>query len=193
MALGVPYFNGRVFSLFCYEPSLLGALLQQLAKDQQPTQLLVTQGRAARAVQTLLGDQTQHGNLSLHFLPWLTQPEFDALLRHCDLNFVRGEDSVLRALWAGKPFVWHIYPQEDGADTPKLEAFMAQLQLSEPVRAMHRAWNGMQGGEPMGNPLAALTDAARIQWQTEVLEARDQLLKMDDLTSQLLQFVLKNR
>ena len=40
------------------------------------------------------------------------------------LNAVRGEDSLVRALWAGQPFVWHIYPQDDGAHHAKLDAFL---------------------------------------------------------------------
>jgi len=180
-------------SLFCYEPPLLGSMLESLATHDQPTQLLVTQGRACQAVQALWGRQTQMGSLSVHTLPWLTQPEFDVLLRHCDVNFVRGEDSVLRALWAGKPFVWHIYPQQDGADQPKLEAFMEQMQWSALVRELHRAWNGMPGAAPGNNPLQILKPEAGTAWKAEVLAARDKLLKMDDLTSQLLQFVLKNR
>ena len=34
-------------------------------------------------------------------LPWLTQPDYDRLLWSADLNFVRGEDSLVRAIWAG--------------------------------------------------------------------------------------------
>ena len=183
----------RRISLFCYEPSLLGPMLEALAAHGHPTQLLVTQGRAAQAVRALWDDHTQKGTLSVHFLPWLTQPEFDVLLRHCDLNFVRGEDSVLRALWAGKPFVWHIYPQEDGADQPKLEAFMEQLQLSAPVRDLHRAWNGMPGVSPNATPLQVLHPDSAMAWRAQVQTARDKLLKMEDLSSQLLQFVQKNR
>ena len=44
-------------------------------------------------------------------LPFLPQASFDRLLWACDVNFVRGEDSFVRAQWAGRPFVWQIYPQ----------------------------------------------------------------------------------
>jgi uncharacterized repeat protein (TIGR03837 family) len=45
-------------------------------------------------------------------------------LSQCDFNIVRGEDSFVRAQLAGKPFIWHIYPQEDRAHEVKLAAFL---------------------------------------------------------------------
>jgi hypothetical protein len=40
------------------------------------------------------------------------------------LNLVRGEDSFVRAIWAGVPFVWQLYVQDDGAHRAKLDAFL---------------------------------------------------------------------
>jgi uncharacterized repeat protein (TIGR03837 family) len=64
------------------------------------------------------------GHLQVYCLPFLTQESYDLLLWACDINFVRGEDSFVRAQWAGKPFVWHIYPQHDGVHLNKIRAFM---------------------------------------------------------------------
>ncbi len=50
------------------------------------------------------------------------------MLWACDLNAVRGEDSLVRGLWAGKALVWHIYPQDDDAHHAKLHAFLDSLQ-----------------------------------------------------------------
>ena len=47
------------------------------------------------------------------WLPFLTQQTWDALITLSDFNFVRGEDSLSRAVLAGKPFAWHAYPQEN--------------------------------------------------------------------------------
>jgi uncharacterized repeat protein (TIGR03837 family) len=192
-ALGMPWQGETVASLFCYEPPLLGALLEQWAASTQPVCLLVTPGRASAAVRGLLGGQARRGQLQLHYLPALTQPAFDQLLRCCDLNCVRGEDSVVRALWAGRPFVWHIYPQHDLAHADKLEAFLECLQLGPAVRTMHRAWNGLLPGCDPATALAALQPPATAPWQSEVLAARARLLKMDDLCSQLIQFVRNKR
>jgi hypothetical protein len=59
-------------------------------------------------------------------LPFLPQVRYDELLWACDLNFVRGEDSFVRAQWAAKPFVWQIYPQAEDAHRVKLDAFLAR-------------------------------------------------------------------
>ena len=97
----------RLISLFCYEPAALPALLHALAHDQQPTQLLVTHGRATGAVQQALAAESlafslrTGGALTITYLPPLTQTDYDHLLWACDINFVRGEDSLVRGLWAG--------------------------------------------------------------------------------------------
>ncbi|MCX8520096.1 MAG: elongation factor P maturation arginine rhamnosyltransferase EarP [Rhodoferax sp.] len=191
---GISAIAGRLFSLFCYEPILLRPLLMHLATAEVPTQLLVTHGRASSAVKACLGGQTRLGALQLRYLPLLSQVDYDRLLAVCQLNFVRGEDSVLRALWAAKPFVWHIYPQDDGAHWPKLEAFMEHLQLSQQVRTLHRAWNGFADSlEVSGDWCAALHPAALSAWQTQVQAARARLLVLDDLATQLIGFVQKHR
>ncbi len=190
---GVATAAQRVVSLFCYEPPLLPAVLAHLASAPEQTALLVTHGRAARAVQALMGEEICQGALQVTYLPLLSQTQFDTLLGVCDLNFVRGEDSVVRAIWAGKPFVWHIYPQDDGADQPKLEAFMAQLGLAEKVRRLQRAWNGLASAIEATQAISALDAGAAADWQQQVQVARSRLLKMDDLCTQLVQFVQKKR
>jgi uncharacterized repeat protein (TIGR03837 family) len=57
-------------------------------------------------------------------LPFIPQEDYDYLLSVCDINLVRGEDSFVRAQWAGKPFIWDIYPQSDLAHEVKLDAFL---------------------------------------------------------------------
>ena len=89
----------RLTSLFCYEPATLAPLLAQWSAGIAPTRLLVTPGRAAQAVRAAAPSEL--GRLRIDYLPHLPQPAFDELLWACDLNFVRGEDSMVRALWAG--------------------------------------------------------------------------------------------
>jgi uncharacterized repeat protein (TIGR03837 family) len=191
--LGIPWKGERVVSLFCYEPPLLQVLLSQLAASIEPVLLLVTQGRASCAVEALLSTQAPLGQLRIHYLPLLTQTGYDHLLGCCDVNFVRGEDSVLRALWAGQPFVWQIYPQQDLAHAAKLEAFLDQLQCSAAVRQLHRAWNGLPGALQDARALACLQAPALEPWRSEVHAARQRLLDLGDLTSALLHFVQKKR
>jgi uncharacterized repeat protein (TIGR03837 family) len=177
---GIASAGERLVSLFCYEPPGLGDLLQGLAGASQPTRLLVTAGRAAAAVRRLLDAGQDIGALTVHWLPLMTQPEFDQLLWACDFNFVRGEDSVVRALWAGRPFAWNIYPQDDGVHLDKLDAFLAWFQAPDSLRRLHAAWN-----RP-GQPWPGLSIEA---WQGPARQARDRALALPDLTSSLLHFV----
>lgn len=169
-------FGARLISLFCYEPAGLPALLTQLAGSSD--HLLVTPGRPLAAVQRALADTP--GPLRWSALPYTDQDGFDEMLWACDLNFVRGEDSLVRALWAGQPFVWHIYPQHDKAHHAKLEAFLDWLQAPASLRQFHRRWNGVEDGG-----LPALTPAMLAQWGECTLQARAFLLEQTDLASQL--------
>ncbi|MDR6216051.1 elongation factor P maturation arginine rhamnosyltransferase EarP [Paracidovorax wautersii] len=180
-------------SLFCYEPPALPALLDQWHSGPA-TRLLVTPGRAAAAVrawqaghndETPQRPQRPGHPLSITYLEPCPQPAFDEMLWACDLNCVRGEDSLVRALWAGQPFVWHIYPQEDNAHHAKLQAFLDWLQAPASLRAMHAAWNGLEPGATL-----PLVDASTLQtWRACVLAARQRLLAQEDLLTQLLGFV----
>ena len=179
-------------SLFCYEPAALPALLTQLAALPAPTHLLVTAGRATAAVRQAVQsavDAQGLRQLRVTYLPTLTQDDFDHLLWACDLNFVRGEDSVVRALWAGKPLVWQIYPQEDAVHIPKLDAFLDMLDANPSLRAFHHAWNA-EHAPTKAAPLPALALHA---WSQTIRSARERLLQMEDLTTQLIQFTLKKR
>ena len=181
----------RLISLFCYEPLALDRLLQGLALDPQPSQMLVTHGRATMAVRnTLESQQALRSELinkgcSIHYLPRLTQFDYDHLLWACDVNFVRGEDSLVRAIWAGKPLVWQIYPQEDAAHHAKLDAFLRQIGASPEVRQLHAIWNGLQT-LPTG---ATLPLPNMHHWQAQMHDCLEQLHQQPDLTSQLLEFV----
>ena len=163
--------NERVVTLFCYDNAALPALLQDLAR--RPTLLLLTPGPAQQ--------QVAHAppGVRLHRLPWLSQNDFDRLLWSADLNFVRGEDSLLRAIWAGVPFVWQAYPQHDGAHAAKLDALLQAWQAPPAVAALWQAWNGLRPDWP-GLPSP---------WAGETLAWRQTLLAQPDLVTQLLAFV----
>ncbi len=161
----------RVVTLFCYDNPAVPALLDALAAE--PTLLLLTPGHAQRLVST-----TPPG-LRSAALPHLPQPEFDRLLRASDLNFVRGEDSLVRALWAGRPFVWHIYPQEDGVHADKLDALLARMPAVPGLAEFWRGWNGL-------GPWAPLPEAG--VWAAAMAAFRDGQASRLDLTGALWQF-----
>ncbi|MEO5670301.1 MAG: elongation factor P maturation arginine rhamnosyltransferase EarP, partial [Ramlibacter sp.] len=120
------------------------------------------------------------GLLEPVFLPLLTQEDFDHLLWCCDFNFVRGEDSLVRALWAGKPFAWQIYPQHDEAHRAKLAAFLDWIEAPPAWRDFHWAWNAFA---------PVLPEFTRDAWSTAVERARRNLLDQDDLVTQLMRYV----
>ncbi len=141
-------------SLFSYENPAIPGLLANWAAGAQPVTCLVPEGRALPQVaeflgrpQLVAGDVVLQGRLRVQVLPFVEQEYYDELLWACDCNFVRGEDSFVRAQWAGKPFVWHIYPQHDGVHMKKLHAFLdiycaglAQA-CAQDVCALWDAWN----------------------------------------------------
>jgi uncharacterized repeat protein (TIGR03837 family) len=173
--------GGLLISLFCYEPAALPLLLAQLVGT--PHHLLVTPGRPLAAVQQTLAGMPVHPSWSA--LPYTTQNGFDEMLWACDLNFVRGEDSLVRALWAGQAFIWHIYPQGDNAHHAKLEAFLQWMQAPESLRKAHRVWNGVEAG---GWP--ALNAVELADWTACAQTVRQKLLQQTDLVSQLRSFAV---
>ena len=184
--------DARRISLFCYEPNPLAQVLAEVASDPMPSEWLVTHGRAAAAVESHFCKQTDADTPDLPrltFLPALSQIDFDHLLWASDLNFVRGEDSLVRALWAGHPFVWHIYPQHDNAHHAKLEAFLDWLQAPASLREFHRVWNGLKPAQGPVWPGWPVVD----DWRQCSMAARERLLKQPDLVTQLLDFVQKKR
>ncbi|WP_431256692.1 elongation factor P maturation arginine rhamnosyltransferase EarP [Roseateles chitinivorans] len=136
----------RVLSLFAYPHAPLAAFLDALGPGWL---LLLCPGAPQQALPPLL----RPGQRAIA-LPRLSQADYDRLLWSCDLNLVRGEDSFVRAQWAGRPMLWQIYFQDDGAHGPKLEAFLAQSMAGAPAPlrarwgALSRAWNGLAPWTP---------------------------------------------
>lgn len=175
--------GAKLISLFAYEPARLAQWLHILSQQGQPQHLLVCAGRGQAAfVQTVtqLGLQANQ-QLSWTLLPFLPQAEFDQLLWACDVNMVRGEDSWLRAIWAGKPFVWQIYEQDDAAHEDKLAAFMQRAALPAAVQNIYRWWNGMPSAPP---DWSALTQAG-----CTFSQLRQDLWAQKGLSEQILHFV----
>lgn len=200
----------RFISLFCYEPAALNQLLDQLAQPAQTTQrthLLVTHGRAAQAVKVVVEYKNQHEpawNMSelllISYLPTLTQRDYDHLLWACDLNFVRGEDSLVRAIWAGKPFVWQIYPQHDDVHHHKLNAFLEMMEAPESLKMAHKAWNADKSeseNDPQNDPESddatpSWPELDLPLWAQSAQNLSNKLRQQDDLAANLIAFVEKN-
>jgi uncharacterized repeat protein (TIGR03837 family) len=146
--LGIaPVESSIKISLFCYPHAPIKDLLNSISQGTQPTHCFVPNttilpvvaeyfGKAALKV----GETVSHKQLTITVLPFLSQNEYDHLLWACDLNFVRGEDSWIRALWAAKPFVWQTYQQDENLHLAKLKAFFDTYQPAPCLADFNRAW-----------------------------------------------------
>ena len=182
---GVTWKGEKLISLFCYESAAVSGLLDALGDFGAPLRLLVTEGQAKTAVQKALRARSEIHSLEVSYLPTLSQTDFDQLLWACDLNFVRGEDSLVRAIWAGKPLVWHIYPQKDDAHHAKLDAFLSRMDAPPSLHQWHHYWNGLISQAPENR-----LDAQQLaEWHTHALDFRGRLDSQPDLTQQLIEFV----
>ncbi|MEM8517133.1 MULTISPECIES: elongation factor P maturation arginine rhamnosyltransferase EarP [unclassified Janthinobacterium] len=141
-------------SLFCYPSAPVAELFAVWQAGSEPVTCLVPEGVAFDAVQAFIGDDAAavgaartRGALTVRVLPFVAQDDYDRLLWACDVNFVRGEDSFVRAQWAGRPFLWHIYLQDENLHHVKLRAFLqryaadADAAIDSLVQAA-LAWNG---------------------------------------------------
>jgi len=136
------------------------------------------EGIAATALETWCRRSRPGDGLRCFVAPFLPQDQYDLLLWACDVNFVRGEDSFVRAQWAARPFVWHIYPTEDNAHWVKLAAFLARYTAglerahAGAVTALWEAWNRRDGAPSRDAETQAFPGAwAEFAGRREALEA----------------------
>ena len=200
--LGLPVAQNDelMLSLFAYENPALPALLDAWAKGSKPIRCLVPEERSFADVSKFLGvaacqpgDHFVRGSLSIHVLPFLPQPDYDALLWLCDLNFVRGEDSFVRAQWAEKPQVWHIYPQADVAHRVKLDAYLNRYVAALPgaaAEATKNFWHAWNDDDEPASAWQAFRSA--LPWLQDMAAPWAQKIATDDgLAKNLLQFAAK--
>lgn len=183
-------------SLFCYPHAPVADLLEAWQSADTPVTCLVPEGVAAETVETYLGQAAKagasviHGGLTVRVLPFIPQTDYDKLLWACDINFVRGEDSFVRAQWANRPFIWHIYPQDKNLHHKKLNAFLkTATSATASLAALSHAWNAVSHSpldwtEIWQDFQVDLPEIARLSgiWQ-------EKLQENGDMTSNLLKFV----
>lgn len=192
-----PRADALQMSLFSYESCATATLVEALSAGPQPVQLWVPEGRVLGSLSDALGRPMSAGQraiagcLEVGVLRFMDQDDYDALLWHCDVNAVRGEDSFVRAQWTARPLLWHIYAQEDGAHLAKLDAFLDRYTegldagVAARLCALHRGWNGVapvraDDWRTLLEDLPVLTPHAQ-RWATR-------LMAVDDLASQLVLF-----
>lgn len=120
-------------SVFCYPTPAWSSWLQAIAESEPPTVCL-----ASATLPDTFFEAAEAAQATVIKVPFLSQANYDRLLAVCDLNIVRGEDSFVRAQWAARPLLWHIYPQHDDAHLAKLGAFLKRycsVASDEPERS----------------------------------------------------------
>jgi uncharacterized repeat protein (TIGR03837 family) len=184
--------DALLVSLFCYPGAPLPALFEAMASGPRVV-CVVPEGVTPLAPPP--GQSLTQGALTLHGLPFLEPDVYDRLLWSCDLNFVRGEDSAVRAQWARRPFVWQLYPQQDAAHLDKMQAFLDRYgealapQAAAELGRFFRAWNGDPAVAldwPACVTLLPTVEAHAARWER-------QLASLDDLGSSLVEFASKIR
>jgi uncharacterized repeat protein (TIGR03837 family) len=125
----------RLVNLFCYNNAPVDALIEVFRADSRQTVLLIPEGIHPQYT------SGQQGQLFIERVPFLPQTEYDKVLWTADLNFVRGEDSFVRGIWAGKPLIWQIYPQTENTHLEKLRAWLARTGMPEDMCDVMMRWN----------------------------------------------------
>ena len=162
LGLPAPVAGEWRISLFAYENSALAELLDAWRVSPETVTLLVPEGRILPQLSAWLGlselragDAVQCDALHVQALPFSSQDDYDHLLWACDLNFVRGEDSCVRAQWAARPLVWQAYPQADAVHHDKLDALLAMYtgtlapEAAQVLTDTWRRWNGVSDAPDM--------------------------------------------
>lgn len=194
-----PQEESSLISLFCYPTAPVLALFDALAQCRAPSACLVPEGVATEQVSQFLqkparaGAKASQGSLTVTVIPFLPQHDYDKLLWSCDLNFVRGEDSLVRALWAGRPFIWNIYPQQQDAHRPKLDAFLRcyadglRVEAERALTSFSHGWNAGDGRQIGWSQLEVMLPELKARTQ----QWAERLRGHGDLATKLLRFAEK--
>jgi len=192
LAGAVPPEGALKVSLFGYLGAPYEALLEAMKHHGGPVWVVAPEGVASAAVAGWCHGKPhgERGAVEAFAVPFLDQDRYDELLWACDLNFVRGEDSFVRAQWAARPFVWHIYPTDDGAHWVKLAAFLARYTAGmdrDHAACLTALWEGWNRGEPPARAWPAF-EAALPALAPHAEDWAARLASQADLATQLADF-----
>ena len=186
-------------SMFCYPHAGISALLRAWAAGGTRVRCLVPEGTATEALSGFFEAENvapdtilRKANLEVRIFPFLDQDQYDRLLWACDFNLVRGEDSFVRGQWAARPLLWQIYPQQEGAHWPKLQAFLGLYCAGLPPQiaaAVTRFWQDWNKGDDTGVE-SAWPDfwRYRLELQAHARLWAGQLARSGNLANNLAQF-----
>ncbi|MDR0306325.1 MAG: elongation factor P maturation arginine rhamnosyltransferase EarP [Chitinispirillales bacterium] len=132
-----PEENKLLGTLFTYERGL-DSLLTDLNTQNRKATLLVFGDKSQKSISAALerlggrhdsisAQIRTYKNVQLICMPFIDQHSYDTLLCCTDFNFVRGEDSLARAVLSGKPFIWNAYIQDNKYQKVKVEALLETM------------------------------------------------------------------
>ncbi len=174
--------------LFGYDSARALPLLTTLAATDSVVGITIPVGGLADTARC-------HRLKKCHIVPFVSQPALDDVLAAHDILFVRGEDSLVRAFYAAKPFVWQIYPQDDGVHLTKLRAFLNFYchGLTPPAEQVLRAlWLAVNDGDGAGMVDAWQGFLSQLpELRTHAVIKQKQLLLQPDLATNLMTFYQK--
>lgn len=189
----------RNITLFSYHNPKILDILRLLNKSKKHNHIHVFEGLALDNINKLLGLNLQVGmnysfeNISLSVLPMLSQKQYDDLLLNSDLNLVRGEDSIVRAILCARPFLWQIYEQDEDTHIIKLNNFFDRFTNLLPLdsdfinklRAIFISYNNRS------NYLSELNnyDAIEDDFFKLSLKMQEHMLSLGSLSDNLLAFI----
>lgn len=173
--------------VFCYPDAPVQTLINSLARQSRQTIMLIPQGVYPQAV------SPANSNVRVYHIPFVSQSDFDHLLWSADLNIVRGEDSLVRALWASRPVIWQPYPQDDNTHLLKLDAWLARSGLHADTQALIRSWTA--GDHALFESMLEHHQNAGIcaRWVTQSKNWSSTLANQPDLVTSLVQFCTQHR
>ena len=123
--------ESKNITLFSYENEKVKSVINSLNKEKFILNIFEGKGLNNFNNQLKLnltaGDENKLNELTVRVLPMVSQDEYDSYLIDSKLNLVRGEDSIVRAMLTGNPFLWHIYPQEEDVHKDKIEALFDRM------------------------------------------------------------------
>ncbi|MGN1281957.1 MAG: elongation factor P maturation arginine rhamnosyltransferase EarP [Succinivibrio sp.] len=184
-------------SLFCYENANTRDLITCLVNSDKNYSLYVFEGKPVQSLNNDLntnlkaGDNLKIKNLNINVIPMTNQIKYDSILLKSEINLVRGEDSIVRAMLCARPFLWNIYPQEENAHKDKINALFdvmnrkcSQKDSVEKLRLLTLSYNNFSDYLSSFD-LNSFMDS----WKILSEEWSYNLIRNKSLTNNLLEFI----
>jgi uncharacterized repeat protein (TIGR03837 family) len=185
-------------SLFYYPQANINQLLLALSATNQPSSIFLPFNGSIDTLSSIFTDFKQVNantlrleSITVHLLPFLSQSDYDHLLWACNLNFVRGEDSWIRAIWASKPFIWQPYIQTEDTHIKKMQAFLevysceATDEIKSTLLDAHLTWSNASISDT-NNLTRLVQNLPKLDSYTK--QQADILSALPDLATKLLSF-----